>query len=80
VSDLDFTRAIFRKSIRSEGANGCIEAATLEHHLVRDSKNHNGPVLAFTRPEWAAFIIGVQSNSFDRPFTRTAASWRNKDH
>jgi hypothetical protein len=86
VSDLDFTRAIFRKSIRSEGGYGCIEAATLDHHLVRDSKNHNSPVLAFSRPELAAFIIGVKSNpptgrSRERPHhgaTRTTEQDRTR--
>lgn len=68
MSDLDLTRAIFRKSARSEGGNGCVEAATLDRHqLVRDSKNKGGPVLAFTRPEWAAFINGVKNSAFDLP-------------
>jgi Domain of unknown function (DUF397). len=68
VSDLDLSRAVFRKSARSEGGNGCVEAATLDQHrLVRDSKNQSGPVLAFTRPEWAAFISDVKSNTFDLP-------------
>jgi Domain of unknown function (DUF397) len=68
MSNLDLSRAVFRKSARSEGGNGCVEAATLDrHHLVRDSKNRSGPVLAFTHPEWAAFINGVKHNAFDPP-------------
>jgi hypothetical protein len=68
MSDLDLSRAIFRESARSEGGNGCVEAATLDrHHLVRDSRNQRGPVLTFTRPEWAAFINGVKNSAFDLP-------------
>jgi hypothetical protein len=33
--------------------------------LVRDTKAHDGPVLAFTRDEWAAFIAGVKAGEFD---------------
>lgn len=57
MPDLDPLRAAFRKSTRSDGGNGCVEAATLNHwHLVRDSKDPNGPTLAFTPTEWAAFL------------------------
>lgn len=33
---------------------------------VRDSKNQGGPVLAFTGPEWDAFIAGAKAGEFDR--------------
>lgn len=73
MSDLDLARAVFRKSVHSEGGNGCVEAATLDHHhLVRDSKNQSGPVLTFTRSEWSAFISGVKSSTFDLPIERVA--------
>jgi hypothetical protein len=37
---------------------------------VRDSKNPDGPVLAFTRPEWDAFLKGVYNGEFDTPDSR----------
>jgi hypothetical protein len=33
--------------------------------LVRHSKNPGGPVLSYTRREWAAFIDGVKKSEFD---------------
>lgn len=33
--------------------------------LVRDSKDRTGPVLAFTRDEWRAFLGGVRDGEFD---------------
>jgi hypothetical protein len=33
--------------------------------LMRDSKNPDGPVLAFTEDEWRAFIAGVKDGEFD---------------
>ncbi|MGH2599998.1 MAG: DUF397 domain-containing protein, partial [Dehalococcoidia bacterium] len=32
---------------------------------VRDSKNPDGPALAFTHAEWAAFVGGVQDGEFN---------------
>ncbi|MGE5136704.1 MAG: DUF397 domain-containing protein [Gemmatimonadota bacterium] len=34
-------------------------------YLMRDSKNPDGPVLAFTPAEWEAFILGVKDGEFD---------------
>jgi uncharacterized protein DUF397 len=33
--------------------------------LMRDGKNPDGPVLAFTEAEWRAFIAGVKDGEFD---------------
>jgi len=33
--------------------------------LMRDAKNPDGPVLAFTEAEWRAFIAGVKDGEFD---------------
>ena len=42
------------------------EAATSSHaHLARDSKNPNGPVLAFTHSEWKLFLGRVKDGSHD---------------
>lgn len=56
------------KSSRSNGGgSNCVEVAeTVDGYAVRDSKARDaGPVLAFTRAEWAAFVEGVKLGEFD---------------
>ena len=55
----------------------CTEVTrTREHAWVRDSKNPLGPALGFTREGWAAFLIGVQRDEFDRSGYRPDAGPR----
>ena len=59
--------AFWRKSTFS-GAQGCVEITdVLDAVWVRDSKQDHGPVLAFTRREWTAFLAGVRAGEFDPP-------------
>ncbi len=53
----------WRKSSRSGGNGGaCIEtASTPDTILIRDSKNPDGPRLAFTPRTWAAFAAKVKT-------------------
>lgn len=55
------------KSSLSESGN-CTEVANLPDGTVgvRNSKNPDGPVLAFTPAEWHAFLSGVRNGEFDR--------------
>ncbi|MCM3882475.1 DUF397 domain-containing protein [Frankia sp. R82] len=64
----DATELAWRRSSYSNGAGGmCVEVAPLgEGVAVRDSKNPTGPVLAFTAPEWDAFLAGARDGEFDR--------------
>jgi hypothetical protein len=56
---------MWKKSSRCEAA-ACVEVSFEgDEVLVRDSKNPNGPVLRFTREEWAAFTAGVRDGEFD---------------
>lgn len=58
--------ACWQKS-RLSGGSGCAEVArTHEHVWVRDSKDPHGPVLGLMREGWAAFLVGVQRDEFDR--------------
>ena len=63
----DHSRATWHKSSRSnDGGDGdCVEVAALPGRVaMRDSKDPAGPVLAFTRAEWRAFLGGVRAGEF----------------
>ncbi|MGW0554906.1 DUF397 domain-containing protein [Streptomyces sp. NPDC002926] len=58
-SAVDSTGLDWFKSSYSDSSNGndCVEVATTPGTVhVRDSKNTQGPRLAFTAPQWAAFV------------------------
>ena len=65
---VDLSRAVWQKSTYS-GSNGgqCVEVASNLPGVVavRDSKDPDGPKLAFTADEWAAFTAGVKDGEFD---------------
>lgn len=48
-----------------DGGN-CVEARRVDGGVeVRDTKDREGGTLAFTGPEWAAFLDGVKGGQFD---------------
>ncbi len=58
----------WRKSSHSGGEGGnCVQVRRRSDggRDVRDSKNPDGPVLAFTSEEWKAFASGVKDGEFD---------------
>jgi hypothetical protein len=67
IRTLDLLHLGWRKSSYSDdqGSN-CVEVAVVDGQvLVRDSKDPDGPALAFTPSEWRAFISGVKDSEFD---------------
>ncbi|MFB6888558.1 DUF397 domain-containing protein [Kitasatospora sp. NPDC056327] len=56
----------WRKSSYSNGQGECIEVAdgVSGHHLVRDSKDPDGPALLFAADEWVAFVGGLKAGEF----------------
>jgi uncharacterized protein DUF397 len=66
VAGADLPHALWRKSSHSNDGGSCVEAATYGRaHLARDSKNPDGPVLAFSRPAWDTFLNRVKAGDFD---------------
>lgn len=65
--EVDLSRAVWRKSTRSNNGGACVEVAQNlpEVVAVRDSKHRNGPVLIFASHEWQSFISMVKIGEFD---------------
>ena len=66
--ELDVSGARWRKSTRS-GTNGnCVAVGAAAAVIgLRDTKARgSGPVLAFSRPSWQAFLDGCKAGEFDR--------------
>jgi Domain of unknown function (DUF397) len=58
----------WHKAEASNGASNCVEVMEKDgdRFLVRDTKDNGaGPVLSFTRSEWAAFLAGVKLEEFE---------------
>ncbi|MGH3906215.1 MAG: DUF397 domain-containing protein [Pseudonocardiaceae bacterium] len=65
MSEIDLSRAVWRRSTRSSGNGACVEVATLSGAAaVRDSKHPTGPALIFTPTEWATFTAAVRDGEF----------------
>ncbi|WP_228816640.1 DUF397 domain-containing protein [Nocardia transvalensis] len=57
----------WRKSTFSNPSGNCVELADLANGLVamRNSRDPEGAVLVYTRPEIDAFLRGAKSGEFD---------------
>jgi Domain of unknown function (DUF397) len=63
--ETDLSRAVWRKSTRSNNGGACVEVATLQGIVaVRDSKDPDGAALVFSPQEWQAFTTGVAGGEF----------------
>ncbi|MEU0812252.1 DUF397 domain-containing protein [Streptomyces sp. NPDC005970] len=58
----------FKSSYSGGEGNECVEVADLRAHVgVRDSKNADGPVLAFSTDAFASFLTEVKAGRWDLP-------------
>ena len=65
MAESDRAHTVWRKSTAS-AASDCVEVAfTGEAVFVRHSRDPSGPALAFSKPEWTAFLAGVRNGEFD---------------
>ncbi|WP_405105595.1 DUF397 domain-containing protein [Micromonospora sp. NBC_01405] len=64
----DLTDAVWRKSTRSNNGGDCVEVADNIPGVVglRDSKDPSGPVLAYSRIAWDAFVQDVKAQTLSR--------------
>ncbi|WP_204000467.1 DUF397 domain-containing protein [Micromonospora lutea] len=62
MDEVSTARVTWRKSTRSNGSGNCVEVANDFAGSVglRDSKDPNGPVLAFNPTAWATFVSGLK--------------------
>lgn len=58
----------WRKSSYSGENGACVEIGNLPSGgvAIRDSKNPDGPALAFTPEEWTAFLLGAIDGEFNQ--------------
>jgi hypothetical protein len=63
---VDLSRIEWRvASYSANGGGNCVEVGTAGRVVaVRDSKDPDGPKLAFQLEEWQAFIAGVKTGDF----------------
>jgi hypothetical protein len=65
VTDSEQSEITWHKSTASGGQGNCVQVAVVGGSiLVRNSQDLLGPVLSFTRQEWAAFLEDVTNGKF----------------
>ncbi|MFF5217611.1 DUF397 domain-containing protein [Micromonospora sp. NPDC000442] len=66
MEEVSTARVTWRKSTRSNGSGNCVEVADNLAGSVglRDSKDPDGPVLAFSHATWAIFVSSVKRDTF----------------
>ena len=64
---IDQNTAHWIKASASNANGACVETTSIrpDEILVRNSRDREGPILAFTKAEWVAFVAGVKAGEFD---------------
>jgi Domain of unknown function (DUF397) len=56
----------WRKARRSANNGACVELApTTGQIVIRDSKDQNGPVIAYSHYSWRLFVASAKTGHFD---------------
>ena len=56
----------WRKARRSANNGACVELAPAARQiLIRDSKDQNGPVIAYSQYSWRLFVASAKTGHFD---------------
>jgi hypothetical protein len=60
--DFNPSRAVWRTSGYTNNGGACVEVADNQPGIVavRDSKDRQGPMLAFSREDWRAFVRAIK--------------------
>jgi hypothetical protein len=63
ATDFDPSRTVWRISSYSNNGGACVEVADNQRGIVavRDSKDREGPILAFCRDDWRAFVRRIKT-------------------
>ncbi len=63
MNEIDLSRAEWRKSSYSSQSGNCVEIATNTPGMValRDSKDHQGPILPVSCHDWQVFVRQIKS-------------------
>jgi hypothetical protein len=66
MSVVDPSRLKWRKAQSSVNNGACVEVADADGMIaVRDSKNPVGPVIMYTRHDWAVFLDAAKKGKFN---------------
>jgi hypothetical protein len=66
AQDIDLSRAVWRKSVRSNNGGACVEVADLGTAVaIRDSMDPDGPKLILTGDGWRMFTRSVTTGTYD---------------
>ncbi len=65
--DFNSSRAAWRTSSYTNNGGACVEVADNQPGVVavRDSKDRRGPILAFSREDWRAFVRAIKDGQPD---------------
>lgn len=56
-----------KASYSASNGGGCVEVGKADHILVRDTQDHNGPVLRFSLVAWRRFAEQVKHSLSPEP-------------
>jgi hypothetical protein len=67
LSESERASLVWHKTQHSMANGACVEIASAADRVaIRDSKDPDGPILAYTKAEFSAFLEGARNGEFDR--------------